>query len=141
MGAFDDAIREHLELKRRQGISEEDLKQQEEEALGKGAVRFARPEATDAPPEPVEPPAQPPEAARAALAEPDEVALEPQQPPVPPPGIEDELEPDEVLPDEALEPSIEEDVLEETPDFLEKSPEQDSLWFEQRTPKDFDFGD
>ena len=35
----------------------------------------------------------------------------------------------------------EEDVLEETPDFLEESPEDDELWFEQKPPKDFDFDD
>jgi hypothetical protein len=34
-----------------------------------------------------------------------------------------------------------EDVLEETPDFLEKAPEDDQLWFEQKPPKDFDFDD
>jgi hypothetical protein len=33
------------------------------------------------------------------------------------------------------------DVLEETPDFLEESPEDDELWFEQKPPKDFDFDD
>jgi hypothetical protein len=33
------------------------------------------------------------------------------------------------------------DVLEDTPDFLEESPEDDDLWFEQRPPKDFDFDD
>ncbi len=35
----------------------------------------------------------------------------------------------------------EEDVLEETPDFLEEAPEDDQLWFEQKPPKDFDFDD
>ena len=34
-----------------------------------------------------------------------------------------------------------EDVLEDTPEFLEESPEDDELWFEQRPPKDFDFDD
>jgi hypothetical protein len=34
-----------------------------------------------------------------------------------------------------------EDVLEETPDFLEETPEDDELWFEQKPPKDFDFDD
>ncbi len=34
-----------------------------------------------------------------------------------------------------------EDVLEDTPDFLENAPEDDDLWFEQRPPKDFDFDD
>lgn len=37
---------------------------------------------------------------------------------------------------EAAEPD---DVLEETPDFLQDTPEHDRLWFEQRPPKDFDF--
>src|SRR4051794_21600448 len=34
-----------------------------------------------------------------------------------------------------------EDVLEDTPQFLEESPEDDELWFEQKPPKDFDFDD
>lgn len=34
-----------------------------------------------------------------------------------------------------------EDVLEDTPDFLEDAPEDDNLWFEQKPPKDFDFDD
>ena len=34
-----------------------------------------------------------------------------------------------------------EDPLEGTPDFLEETPEHDRLWFEQKEPKDFDFGD
>jgi hypothetical protein len=34
-----------------------------------------------------------------------------------------------------------EDVLEDTPDFLEDAPEDDELWFEQRPPKDFNFDD
>ena len=33
----------------------------------------------------------------------------------------------------------EEDVLEETPEFLQETPEHDRLWFEQKPPKDFDF--
>jgi hypothetical protein len=33
----------------------------------------------------------------------------------------------------------EEDVLEETPEFLRDTPEQERLWFEQRPPRDFDF--
>lgn len=33
------------------------------------------------------------------------------------------------------------DVLEDTPDFLEDAPEDDELWFEQKPPKDFDFDD
>jgi hypothetical protein len=38
-------------------------------------------------------------------------------------------------------PRADEDVLEETPDFLEETPEDDQLWFEQKPPKDFDFDD
>jgi hypothetical protein len=36
-------------------------------------------------------------------------------------------------------PDADEDVLEETPDFLQETPEHDRLWFEQRPPRDFDF--
>jgi hypothetical protein len=34
-----------------------------------------------------------------------------------------------------------EDLLEETPDFLQDTPEGERLWFEQGEPKDFDFDD
>lgn len=34
----------------------------------------------------------------------------------------------------------EHDVLDETPDFLQETPEHDRMWFEQRPPRDFDFG-
>ncbi len=40
--------------------------------------------------------------------------------------------------DEPAKPG-EEDVLEETPEFLQDTPDHDRLWFEQRPPKDFDF--
>jgi hypothetical protein len=33
----------------------------------------------------------------------------------------------------------EEDVLEETPEFLQDTPDHDRLWFEQKPPRDFDF--
>ncbi len=36
-------------------------------------------------------------------------------------------------------PGEDEDVLEETPEFLQDTPDHDRLWFEQRPPKDFDF--
>jgi hypothetical protein len=42
----------------------------------------------------------------------------------------------EAAPDEHAEG---EDVLEETPEFLQDTPEHDRLWFEQRPPRDFDF--
>ena len=41
----------------------------------------------------------------------------------------------------ASRPSSSEDVLEDTPEFLEESPEDNELWFEQKPPKDFDFDD
>ncbi len=70
----------------------------------------------------------------------------------PEPEPEAEFEPEfESAPDEAEEAEQEaegdsdffdqDDVLEATPDFLEETPEHDRLWFEQKEPKDFDFGD
>ena len=59
------------------------------------------------------------------------------------PWLEEER--DEVPADEALdrprEPGEEqgEDVLEDTPDFLQETPEHDRLWFEQKPPRDFDW--
>jgi hypothetical protein len=37
------------------------------------------------------------------------------------------------------DPANDDDVLEETPEFLQDTPDHDRLWFEQRPPKDFDF--
>ena len=52
-------------------------------------------------------------------------------------GFEDVLATlDRPLPDEGEDA---EDVLEETPEFLQETPEHDRLWFEQRPPRDFDF--
>jgi hypothetical protein len=48
-----------------------------------------------------------------------------------------EPEPEEDTPP----PASHEDVLEDTPEFLEDAPEDDDLWFEQKPPKDFDFDD
>jgi hypothetical protein len=54
--------------------------------------------------------------------------------------LEVEVESEELAlePDEATD---EEDVLEETPEFLREKPEDEELWFEQGEPKDFDFED
>jgi hypothetical protein len=44
--------------------------------------------------------------------------------------------------EEELGPEAEEerdDMLEETPEFLQDTPDHDRLWFEQRPPRDFDF--
>jgi hypothetical protein len=216
MGLLDDAIREHLELKRRHGADPDEVARQENEALGETRrAEFARPEG-EAPaaevPEPVaedsavsdfgaveapEPPAfgrdepsdavyegsdEPFKAASAAPAEPEPDApfgvvsegsdepfkaasaapaepephepfdVEADEPPAPPAEAPterhdwlDDDDRDEVPADEALdhprtaEPAEGEDVLEETPDFLQETPEHDRLWFEQRPPRDFDW--
>jgi hypothetical protein len=52
---------------------------------------------------------------------------------------EGELAPDSTEPGGVIDRDRE-DVLEDTPDFLEDS-EDDELWFEQKPPKDFDFDD
>jgi hypothetical protein len=179
MGLLDDAIREHLELKRRHGADPGEVERQEREALGaprqaefaapegeaEEAVEAAEPEAVE--PEAAEPEPEPAEAP--AEREPFDVeALDPTpapvedevpppaEPEVPGPGDEAgapgydedpwlEEERDEVPAGESLdhprEPSEEqgEDVLEDTPDFLQETPEHDRLWFEQRPPRDFDW--
>lgn len=45
-------------------------------------------------------------------------------------------------PEPAPEPveGTDHDVLDDTPDFLSDTPEHDRMWFEQRPPRDFDFG-
>jgi hypothetical protein len=175
VGTLDDAIREHLELKRRQGASEEELERKEAEALGR---RSAAAEPQPAEPRAPEPPVDDPAVSEPAPAaeqpsspqseaepgflgdEPDLAALDPEaarngssahdsadlfdqdlaadraSPPDEPvvrrtrPEPEPEAEPGEDPP---------EDFLEDTPDFLQETPEHDRLWFEQKPPKDFDF--
>ena len=184
MGLLDDAIREHLELKRRHGADPDEVARQENEALGETRrAEFARPEGAEAPvePAPEEPAAEEvAEPAAEAAPEPDpapefEPVREPEPEPAPetaehePFDIESaepaaetvqeppaepwlDEDPDEVPADEALDhprtgeepapktdPETGEDVLEETPDFLQETPEHDRLWFEQRPPRDFDW--
>ena len=67
MGTLDDAIREHLELKRQQGASDEELERKEAEALGR---RSAAAEPPPAEPRAAEPPvAEPPVEEPAPVAE------------------------------------------------------------------------
>ena len=252
MGVLDDAIRQHLELKRQHGAPEEELQRQEEEALGparrdvapaesageNGDVELedAADEAAEAAPAEAggAAPAEAGQAEDAAAADADPVAEAPatapdeqetmlQEPPsepepsvepgsgpalydaaadtpaieqedvpssageVPapdsadagdahpadpfesPPRAEEELGPETVespaVEDEAGAGALEEepdadeeedlfaeddedapegeehpdDVLEDTPDFLQETPEHDRLWFEQKPPRDFDF--
>ena len=158
MGLLDDAIREHLELKRARGADPGEVERQEQEALGatqhaEFAQADSEPDAAEPEPAPAEPAAEAVEPLDAGEeSEPFDVeALEPTQPapepppadPAPDPWLEEER--DEVPAEESLahpreeaeEPA--EDVLEDTPDFLQETPEHDRLWFEQRPPRDFDW--
>ena len=56
-----------------------------------------------------------------------------------PPLEDDSLPPEPAVPDAPADDS--DDVLEETPDFLQDTPDHDRLWFEQKPPRDFDFDD
>jgi len=149
MGVLDDAIREHLDLKRKHGASEGEVEQQEQEALGAPRGRSA---------ESAEEPAVVEETAPVAR---DELAVEEPEVHEPAPAPEEPVdEAEDVDPEpeaggdtpprgfervEDVAPPAEgddeEDVLEETPDFLQETPEHDRLWFEQKPPRDFDFDD
>jgi hypothetical protein len=218
MGVLDDAIRQHLELKRKHGVPEDEVQRQEEEALGPARREVAQqpegaedaaadaadralfdgeepaptsaahgiaaetehlPEEPDehaaeaeplaATPEPPAPDLHPPVAAD---PEPEPVAAAPEPTPVEPPPVEppphdsvvDDAPPEPLAPGQALDEDSEpgddlfaeedgeledddvlaadsdqEDLLEDTPDFLQETPEHDRLWFEQKPPRDFDF--
>jgi hypothetical protein len=188
MGLLDDAIREHLDLKRKHGAGDEELRRQETEALGPARRDFTADAANAEPaaaapaeaaptaaPEPAEPagwlddepggapfdaaaeapPPAPPKVPEPA-AEATELDLEEEPLPAPDPApVEEppEHEPERRLSqtptegfdalsrDDEAEEGGDEDVLEETPDFLQDTPEHDRLWFEQKPPRDFDFDD
>jgi hypothetical protein len=241
LGILDDAIREHLELKRSHGATDDEIRRKEAEVFGQPRAEAAAPAAADDEhiqlPTPDEGPAEethleqleplrpapedpyavhpgddpvpdpsatapPPEhhdvppaaEAGAGLLEPHEVqpgppstpqrqhedethpalldhdhiggeehapepvfghaADTPTAPPDAPPGpapVDDppvgdppveNPEIDEPPPRQSHEEAEnEEDVLEETPEFLQDAPEHDRLWFEQKPPRDFDFGE
>ncbi len=118
-----------------------------DEPVGEETQVRERP-ADDAPPPP-EPAARTPEPVAAPDPEPDDLLMD------------DELFADpparrsESAGDETVEYHVEdalaeeghaeeghaegEDPLEETPEFLQDTPDHDRLWFEQRPPRDFDF--
>jgi hypothetical protein len=142
MGLLEDAIREHLDLKRQHGADPSEVAAEEREALGP-VQRTVEPivagdeEAAEPAPAPQDEPAdvdvhEPPE---------DEEALD--EAPTPPPArsapFDFEDEPFAPEPPPAEEAQADEDVLEETPEFLQETPEHDRLWFEQKPPRDFDF--
>jgi hypothetical protein len=156
MGLLDEAIREHLELKKRAGADAIEVARQEREALGP-VVRGDPLTADLAPNQPVY------EAAEADRFEPElydeaedefeddfDEAEDPQTaehavvvppplpPPLPPPPVSHYQPATEVL-EEPVGGKAEDDVLEQTPEFLQETPEHDRLWFEQAPPKEFDF--
>lgn len=190
MGLLDDAIREHLELKRRRGADPQEIERLEHEALG--PVRRGPDEGEPVAAEPTAPPAashgapeewedefdgdagedeweyEEPEQTQvlpgqeSLIPEPHAATPPPApaEPPAPapapapaPPAHEPEPEPGAQTMEydveaahaaEAEGPGSEEkaegdDVLEETPEFLQDTPDHDRLWFEQRPPRDFDF--
>ena len=170
MGLLDDAIKEHLDLKRRRGADPAEVERAEREALGP-VRRQPEPDADEQPaavegmedvdsevaptpapveeaePAPVEATEPEHEFASPPAAEP-EFDKEPFESPVPvggtttPPGpvgpetVEYDIEQEHA---ESADKETREDVLEETPEFLQDTPDHDRLWFEQRPPKDFDF--
>jgi hypothetical protein len=169
MGILDDAIREHLDLKRRRGADPADVERAEREALGPVRRRFEdQPDFPENGPAGEEEPLEEgvhedwhepfPEAPATSASAPedfadldapsparweDEARLPPAEPPPPPRaadppvhGLEEETSEYDVTRDHA---PADEDVLEETPEFLQDTPDHDRLWFEQRPPRDFDF--
>jgi hypothetical protein len=182
MGLLDDAIREHLDLKRRRGADPMEVERAEREALG--PVRRA-PEAPagDETADPASSFAYDQEAdddgwtddtsehehehvgeSRGSVAEPEPVdepddLFEDDVPEFETEAHEaEDTESDSEFEDHAggetieydveqalgsehhrEEPRGDDDVLEETPEFLQDTPDHDRLWFEQRPPKDFDF--
>ena len=179
MGLLDDAIRQHLDLKRRHGAPPSDVAKLEREAFGPSelAEPIALPEPTVPAPyehaddeEPlhrrVEPDAEEQWAVaprkREVVPSPPEVVARPAEALPPPPPFAPEPPPPEplrpggsvplddvgertvehsILPHEPdPQPDGEElDELEETPEFLQETPEHERLWFEQKPPRDFDF--
>jgi hypothetical protein len=193
MGLLDDAIREHLELKRLRGADPGDVAREEDAALGP-VRRLDEPEADalsgdhtgeprpeGSPPQPAD---APPPSDSSASQETVEINMEaelassgPEQIPsgddvmatpithpahgqassdeslewempgdrqVDPHEPRGEVRKDEGSSGTELAQGADtpvEDVLEETPDFLRDTPEQERLWFEQRPPRDFDFNE
>jgi hypothetical protein len=133
MGVLDEAIREHLELKRQHGAAEEELRRQEDEALG--PARRADSEETDAgdlPPEDEEAVGTVDEL---DTGEPEDEELEPERraaaapPDYEPPTQLVEAEPDEVPSDEALVQDPEHGYAQGDPLFeeAERLPERDPV--------------
>ena len=140
MGVLDDAIREHLELKRQRGASDEEIASAEAEALGparRPATAALEEEPGPGPGEPllVEPvedvaPPPPAEATR-VLHDIDE---DPTAPPPPARGAPVVDAPVEEGPADA--PPIEDEPPVETPDRTPESDEDERLWGDGPGPRD-----
>jgi hypothetical protein len=109
-------------------------------------------EAHDPLPEPIDPPPVESHAAHdepdLGTKEPDVATDEPDRAPKEPPPASSGSITKSATGAETVEYDVEralgneeggEDVLEETPEFLQDTPDHDRLWFEQRPPRDFDF--
>ena len=122
MGLLDDAIREHLELKRRRGADPDEVARQENEALGETRrAEFARPNGdeaaeTEAPATAEAAPAAESPGAEPVAAPPDFAAPEPSAEPI--------SSPDETPPDHAEE-RVAPDLA--PPDFVAPEPEAEPL--------------
>jgi hypothetical protein len=195
MGLLDDAIREHLDLKRRRGADPAEVERAAQEALGpvrrqpQGAEDLAineplsagsaeelvyedeleqewEEEPYDEPLDQASPPMPHGYEAAPAIDPAEELRWAPEEDPsaedkplTDPPGGAGAVppEPEQASPrphpaphagEETAEYEVEfqhesgkpeDDVLEETPDFLQDAPDHDRLWFEQRPPRDFNF--
>ena len=168
MGLLDDAIREHLELKRRSGADAGEVERLEQEALGPARREAPAPEDPELEPEPEEPADEPDayvptseDEAVQSLAEDeepfyeddllggeDDAGDEPEPPETEGQSITDqptvqfdvtELHEHEDAGIAGPGADAPHDELEDTPEFLQETPEHDRLWFEQKPPRDFDF--
>ena len=144
MGVLEDAIREHLELRKRHGVSDEELRRQETEALGparreaEGVAEEHAVATTEPVEEPVEAQALEPSEvpAEEALEEPAPVHEEPAPAPAEPSTL------DEPAPAERFHPGDETTVYrppEVEEEAGEQRPERERLWPEQKPPSDLDF--
>jgi hypothetical protein len=156
MGLLDDAIREHLELKRRHGADPQEVARQEDEALGAiGDHESHDEDEHELHDDPAEPDAHEVHEHQQELELP-AVAEEPVEEPahafepaehherdeledVHQPTIEYSVEDEHAAEEPPAKEEEPADELEETPEFLQESPEHDRLWFEQKPPRDFDF--
>ena len=167
MGLLDDAIRQHLDLKRRHGADPGDVAKLEHEVFGPVEREDALtvPASSEAPLAPAEPTSDDALVHEEEAAY-DEAELEAEESwaaahPEPTVDAEPRAErqggsvrsdPDGDVPVPAASPPhgdepdpqpdpepAEHDELEQTPEFLQETPEHDRLWFEQKPPRDFDF--